>query len=699
MLSSCPVELPRRLGWLKSGRFLRLLSALTALAILAAILYNATMIDRVPPTYSIHVISTSAKGLAMTLTAIDVDFSKDVNHATAEAAFSITPNTQGSFHWQGLKLIWTPSAKLPLSTDFRVHMAAGVQDRAGNVQGGTADLTFTTVGRPTVTAVSPTADQQPVQVDTSIQITFDRPMDPLNVAAGLKVEPSFTYEVSWNGPVLTLTPTSPLQYGTEYKLTIGDPAVDTDGTRLLRDYVTTFKTVSIGLRATALIPASKVAGVSIHSQIAVVFDGPLDPATASGAITITPPVSGSTKVATLPDDRTAPAAPTGTPPATPAPTSASLASNVLVFTPDNPLAANTTYSVTTSATVRRTGGQAAPQQAWTFTTGEPPVNALNQIAFVSDHGGVANVWLMNPDGTNQREVTSELVPVNGFDVSGDGSTIAYGAGGVVKKMSISGDGLQILTAASNMEYAPTFTPDGTGLVVGRRDATGADLGYWRIPLISGTDPRQVVPEGAPNIGSTAISGDGLTTQPGLTGWAPRAAISQDGSTMLLVRGSDGAVVLADMSGANPPRSLNLVGDSRPVWVQNDSAFYVAGSADRGVTWANWRVAPDGSVTNVGPAVGDIDTSGTGALAFMVRANGGGTHVGYATAAGQPFKLLTNDPAFSETSPSFSPDGHMVVFGRVPAGNPTISAGIWIVKPDGSGLTSLATDGAYPRWLP
>jgi hypothetical protein len=42
---------------------------------------------------------------------------------------------------------------------------------------------------------------------------------------------------------------------------------------------------------------------------------------------------------------------------------------------------------------------------------------------------------------------------------------------------------------------------------------------------------------------------------------------------------------------------------------------------------------------------------------------------------------------------------MVVFGRVPAGNPTISAGIWIVKPDGSGLTSLATDGAYPRWLP
>jgi hypothetical protein len=695
---SCPVELPTRMGWLKSGRFLRLLSALTALAVLAAILYNATIVDRVPPTFSIHVISTSAGGQALTLTAIDVDFSKEVNRTTAEAAFSITPNTQGSFHWQGLKLIWTPSTKLPLSTDFKVHMASGVQDLAGNVQGGTADLKFTTVGAPTVTAVSPPADQ-PAPVDAPIQITFDRPMDPQNVVAGLKVSPSFSYEVSWKGPVLTLTPTGPLQYGTEYTLTIGDPAVDTDGNQLLPDYVTTFTTVSIGLRVTALIPAPKVAGVSVHSQIAVIFDGPVDPATVADAISITPPVSGSTKVATLPDDRTAPAAPTAAPSASAVPTPTGPTNNVLLFTPNSPLAANTTYSVTTSTTVRRVGGQASPQQAWTFTTGEPPVNALNQIAFISDHGGIANVWLMNPDGTSQREVTSELVPVSGFDVSGDGSTIAYGAGGVVKKMSISGDAQQTLTAAGSMEYAPTFTPDGTGLIVGRRDATGADQGYWRIPLISGTDPRQVTPDGAPNLGSTSISGDGLTSKPSPTGWGPRAAFSQDGKSMLVVRGSDGGVVLVDMSGANPPRTINLVGDSRPVWVQNDSAFYVAASADHGTTWADWRVTPDGAVTNVGPAEGDIDTSGDGALTFLVSATGDVTHVAYASSSTRVLTLLTNNPAYSETSPSFSPDGHMVVFGRVSADSPTISAGIWIVKPDGSGLTNLATDGAYPRWLP
>ncbi len=414
------MDLPKRLSWLRSGRFLRLASASTALVVLVAIIYNAAVVDRLPPTYVIRVSSTATGGQALTLTAIDIDFSKEVKQETAEAAFSISPYVPYAFHWQGQKLIVTPSAKLPPSTPFHVHMAAGVQDKSGNTQGGTGDLDFTTVGPPSVTTVSPGLGAASVAVESPIQITFDRLMDPQAVVSGLKIEPSVGYQVSWKGAVMTITPSRPFLYGTEYKLTIGDPAVDTDGSRL-PDYVTTFRTVGIGLRVTTLVPAADVAGVSIHSQIAVAFDGPIDPASIAGAIKITPPVSGSTRVVALPDDRGPPAQPTATP--------TGPAANVLVFTPDSPLAAHTTYSVTMSPTVRGTDGQAAPQQAWTFITGEPPLNALNQIAFVSDRGGVANVWLMNPDGTNPRQVTWELSPVSGFDVSGDGSAIAYGTGG------------------------------------------------------------------------------------------------------------------------------------------------------------------------------------------------------------------------------------------------------------------------------
>ncbi len=689
VLSSCPVEPHRRFGWLKSGRFLRLISAVVAGAVLVAVLYNAIMVDRIPPTYSIRVTNSSASGPVPALNSVDVDFSEAVKHDTAEKAFSVSPNLSGSFHWQGLQMIFTPSTKLPLSTKFHVHMAAGVQDLAGNAQGGTGDNEFTTVGRPVVASVSPTTGAASVGVDGPILITFDRLMDTQKVIAGLHVAPDFTYQASWNGAVLSIAPTRPLQYGTTYTITVGDPAVDTDGTKLLA-YGTTFQTVDMGLRVTALIPSPNVAGVNIRSKIAVIFDGPIDPASIVGAIKMTPPVSGSIKAIALPDDRKPSAGPSAAP--------AGLGASVLVFTPDNPFPPHTTYSVTMSSTVKRTDGQVASAQAWSFTTGEAPANALNQIAFISDRAGVNNVWLMNPDGSNQREVTAELVPISGFDVSGDGLTMAYGAAGVVKKMSISGDNLQTLTSPGNYEYAPVITPDGTGVIVGRRDGGGADLGYWRYSLAGGTGTTQLAADGAPDLGSVALGGDGLAGQPGTPAWSGRAAFSADGTAVLMVRGSDNVVEILDPKGVAKPQKLDLVAASRPVWVQLDNAFYVSSTDDKGATWSYYRVTAVGAITRIGSSVSDIAASGQG-IALQVKSVDGVVHVAYVTQAGGSPTLLATDPSFNEMSPSFSPSGASLVFGRVGSQSLGVSAGIWTVRPDGTSLTYLSTDGGYPRWLP
>ena len=367
-------------------------------------------------------------------------------------------------------------------------MAAGVQDLAGNSQGKTEDLTFTTVGAPTVQSVVPAAQASAVPVDTAIQITFDRLMDTQKVLDGLTITPAAPYTATWNGPTLSIVPNNPLAFSTTYTISLGDPAVDTDGT-LLSPYVTTFTTIGMGLRVNALIPAAGVAGVSVLSPIAVIFDGPIDPSSITDAIHLTPPVSGQIEVVTLPDDRQ-PSVSASPSPAQPAASPAAPGNNVLVFTPDSPLAAHTTYTATMSSNVLRTDGEAATAETWTFTTGEPSTSALNQIVYLSDRGGVANVWLMNPDGSNQREVTAELVPVSGFDVSGDGNTIAYAAGGVVKRMAIDGGNVHVITPTGSFDYAPVFTPDGTAIVVGRREATGADKGYWQIPIISGADPAR-----------------------------------------------------------------------------------------------------------------------------------------------------------------------------------------------------------------
>ena len=169
--------------------------------------------------------------------------------------------------------------------------------------------------------------------------------------------------------------------------------------------------------------------------------------------------------------------------------------------------------------------------------------------------------------------------------------------------------------------------------------------------------------------------------------------------MLLVRGADDGVELVDMTGANNTiTNLNLQGNSRPVWVQADNAFYMAGSDDKGATWSYWRVTLAGSSTKVGVATSDVVASGR-SLALILRAHDGSSHVGYISSAGGSETLLSGDPSFSESAPSFSPDGSAVVFGRVSSLSPGVSAGIWKVNVDGTGLTNLSPDGHAPRWIP
>jgi hypothetical protein len=170
--------------------------------------------------------------------------------------------------------------------------------------------------------------------------------------------------------------------------------------------------------------------------------------------------------------------------------------------------------------------------------------------------------------------------------------------------------------------------------------------------------------------------------------------------MLVVLGSDNTVELVDMTGARQPVKLSLAGNSRPVWDLIDNAFYVAATPDQGLIWSYWRVSVSGATIRIGPAAGDLTTSVEGSMAFVVRGADGSTHLAFtASAAKGSVGLLTNDPTWSEVSPSFSPDGSMIVFGRFSTTSPTASAGIWIIRPDGMELTNLAIDGAYPRWLP
>jgi hypothetical protein len=168
--------------------------------------------------------------------------------------------------------------------------------------------------------------------------------------------------------------------------------------------------------------------------------------------------------------------------------------------------------------------------------------------------------------------------------------------------------------------------------------------------------------------------------------------------MLLVRGADDGIEIVDMTGASQPMMLSLQGDSRPVWDQSDGAFYVAASSDQGATWGCWRVTPSGSISGCGAAAAD-PVNATRALAMIVKSTDGSYHLAYSAEAGGSSVLLTYDPSFADAAPAFSPSGSALVFSRVGSKSTGISAGIWTINVDGSGLTILATDGSDPHWVP
>ena len=144
-------------------RWIETLLAIVALAALGLVLYNATLVDRRPPTVSRISLSATAEGddhVAQTLTAIDLEFSEPVDQASVEQRFRIEPHVGGTFTWdRDTVAIFTPGRKLPSDDRVqrvrrgRVHRP-GRQPRPPDPAG---PFEFTDCGSPVVAVDEPGA--------------------------------------------------------------------------------------------------------------------------------------------------------------------------------------------------------------------------------------------------------------------------------------------------------------------------------------------------------------------------------------------------------------------------------------------------------------------------------------------------------------------------------------------------------------
>ena len=533
-------------------------------------------------------------------------------------------------------------------------------------------------------------------------------MDTASIEDALRISPEVELTPSWGGEVLTLTPVEPLTEGVRYTLSIGTDARDSAGTPLERSYLLGFRAVTSGLTASTLMPADEAEGISTRTPIAAVFDRTLDPDTLDdGMFTIQPDVAGSVEVVE-------------------APGAAGMVEpglRVLRFLPSAPLQANTTYQVTLATGLTGTDGAALAEPiTWRFTTGAPLASLSNQIVFLSDRSGVDNLWAMNPDGTGQRQLSSELSPITMYAVSPDGRSLIVGDGARLVVQQADGGGRQTLTPDGVLEIDPAFSPDGSQIAFSRVDpVTGGGLGL-STKSVAGGDANPVVLPGelVPTTPTPAPSG--AVPEPAPILRAPR--YSPDGAALAYVDMS-GRVGVLELPG-DRLTTARFAAVSPPAWLPDSTGVLLSGSPGGSLE----PVEPGQPVKAMDPGALDLTSFELGALrlgrlergAAVVQlldqpsgssrpeAGPGSRYLfievqaEFSEAAGTLWLTTDGGSAFDVladggapvTAAGYGPEPNDVVAARAGAG---ASGGVWLVDVTSGRGQQLAPDGRMPRWIP
>lgn len=276
-------------------------------------------------------------------------------------------------------------------------------------------------------------------------------------------------------------------------------------------------------------------------------------------------------------------------------------------------------------------GVVAPAPASAVVPGE---NGL--ITFQSDRDGDWEIYTANADGSGQTALTDngarDIVPT----WSPDGTRIAFASDRdgnyEIYVMNADGSGQTRLTNDSAIDSIPTWAPDGTRLAF-----TSNRGGYQQVYVMNADGSGQA------NVSNSLVT----DIQPA---WSP------DGASIAFTRAED--VWTMDADGGNQTRlTIDLALDGLSGW------------------------SPD-----------------SGTIAFANNSNGGGAahfDVYLMSRGGSPLGNLTDTWDYTETRPSFSPDGTRIAY----AGSTTATGpyDIWVMDADGADPVKVVESPGSDYW--
>ena len=272
--------------------------------------------------------------------------------------------------------------------------------------------------------------------------------------------------------------------------------------------------------------------------------------------------------------------------------------------------------------------------------------AASKIAFISVRDGNMEIYVMDPDGSNQVNITNNPDNDSFPTWSPDGARIAFQSNrdgdSEIYVMDADGSNQTRLTNNSDLDVQPNWSPDGSKIAFASRK--GAGLMEIYVMNADGSNLTRLT------------TNDAVDESPS---WSPDGSKIASISTRDTGHGEE--IYVMDPDGSNLTRlTTNDAGDGSPAWSPDGSKIAFASTRDRN------------------PEIYVMDADGSN------QTN------------------LTNSDAH-DWRPTWSPDGTKIAFDSSwRAGREDDAPDVYVMNADGTNETRLTTDPApdgFPDWSP
>ncbi|HSI20285.1 MAG TPA: Ig-like domain-containing protein [Verrucomicrobiae bacterium] len=132
---------------------------------------------------------------------------------------TVTPALSGAWSWKdATTLVFAVTDALQFETTYTVAVPSGITDARKGRTVESRSFSFTTIGKPHVTRISPRAGATAVAVNTPISVVFDQPVDHTTAEAAFTLSPSVPGTFSWSGN--TMSYNAPLAKDSHYTVRV-----------------------------------------------------------------------------------------------------------------------------------------------------------------------------------------------------------------------------------------------------------------------------------------------------------------------------------------------------------------------------------------------------------------------------------------------------------------------------------------------